>query len=399
VALDPEVALKDAAAALEQYGSVDLALLPSAAIKSLVLSSERLLNRAQAMATRTVAAFDATGTWLDDGARNAASWLAWKALLHPDEAKAQVRCGRALRSMPLVEAAFLAGDLTARHVQLLVRAWKTNGDAFAEGGEELLLDIAGTMDAKRFARAVKYWRHVNDPDRAESDAADRHERREAHCSSTFEDMVELRATFDPVGGAIYAEELRRLEQEMFEHDWAEARAAFGDKATASHLLRTPAQRRADAMVEMARRSAAMAPASKQARPLITVHVDHETLLGRICELADGTVLAPGELLPLLHEADFERVVFGPGSRVLDVGVRQRLFTGATRRAVHVRDRSCGHPSCDEPAERCDVHHLVDYDDGGLTVQENGKAWCPFHHRRHHQRQRGVADDDGDDHND
>jgi len=346
-----------------------------------------------------VAAFDATGVWLDQGARSAAVWVAWQCRVDPGEARAQVRVGRALRSMPLVETAFLRGDLTARHVQLLAHGWRTNADAFADGGEGLLVGIAVTMDAKRFAKTVTYWCHLNDPDRAESDAVDRHRRRRAHCSTTFENMVAVDALLDPVGGAIYAGELARLEQQLFEQDWADARAAFGDRATQAHLARTAAQRRADAMVDMAKRSAAMPPDARHARPLITVHVDRDTLLGRVCELSTGAVLTPGEVLPLLVDADIERVIFGPRSRVLDVGVRQRLFTGATRRAVEVRDLECAHPSCDQPAERTQAHHIIDYDHGGLTVQDNGRLYCGFHHRWHHRQQHNNnEDDDGHHHN-
>ena len=66
-----------------------------------------------------------------------------------------------------------------------------------------------------------------------------------------------------------------------------------------------------------------------ARPLITVLVDYPSLAGPVRELADGTVLTPGQIVPLLTEADIERVVFDGPSRLLDVGVRRRLFTGAT----------------------------------------------------------------------
>jgi hypothetical protein len=133
---------------------------------------------------------------------------------------------------------------------------------------------------------------------------------------------------------------------------------------------------------MARRSAARPRHARPARPLVTVLVDHPT----ICELADGTVLHPHELLPWLAEADIERVVFGPAGRVLDVGVRQRTFTGATRRAVEVRDKRCTHPSCDIPAERCQVDHLQPYEAGGPTVQTNGDCKCRYHHRRRHARE-------------
>ena len=59
---------------------------------------------------------------------------------------------------------------------------------------------------------------------------------------------------DPIGGAIVANELERLENELFEADCAEAKERLGRDPHADDLARTPAQRRADAAVEMAARS-------------------------------------------------------------------------------------------------------------------------------------------------
>jgi hypothetical protein len=105
----------------------------------------------------------------------------------------------------------------------------------------------------------------------------------------------------------------------------------------------------------------------------------------MCELSSGTVVTPGQVVPELRWADVARVIFDGPSRVIDVGVRQRLFTGATRTAVERRDQRCQHPGCDEPAERCEIDHIVPFEDGGLTIQINGRCYCRFHHRWHHRR--------------
>jgi len=116
-----------------------------------------------------------------------------------------------------------------------------------------------------------------------------------------------------------------------------------------------------------------------------VLVDYETLAGTICELANGVAVTPGSLLRYLDRAWVERVVFGSPSRVIDIGVRRRLFTGATRRAVEVRDRECFHDLCDIPAEDCQVDHIEPYAAGGLTTQDNGRAACGYHNRGRHRR--------------
>jgi len=81
----------------------------------------------------------------------------------------------------------------------------------------------------------------------------------------------------------------------------------------------------------------------------------------------------------------ERIVFDTPSRVTDVGVRRRIFTGATRRAVEVRDQQCFHEYCEIPAEACEIDHVEPYAAGGLTTQANGRAACAFHNRQRHRR--------------
>ena len=120
-------------------------------------------------------------------------------------------------------------------------------------------------------------------------------------------------------------------------------------------------------------------------PLFCVLVDYETMAGRICELANGTAVTPGSLLRYLNDAWIERVVFRSPSRVIDVGVRRRLFTGATRRAVQVRDRECFHEFCEIPADDCQIDHIEPYAAGGLTTQDNGRPACGYHNRDRHRR--------------
>ena len=74
-------------------------------------------------------------------------------------------------------------------------------------------------------------------------------------------------------------------------------------------------------------------------------------------------------------------IFDGPSKVIDLGVRRRLFTGATRTAVQLRDRVCRGPMCEVPFERCEVDHTVPFSEGGLTEQANGRCLCKHHHRR------------------
>lgn len=250
--------------------------------------------------------------------------------------------------------------------------------------EPVLVDQARSLRFDRFVRACAYWKQRADPDGADRDDEQRRSRRDVYLVHSFGGLWLGSMTLDPVSGSIVAGELERLEQALFDADWAEARAALGRDPGVTELARTSRQRRADALVEMATRSQAVPGDHRRVAPLFTVLVGWETLYGRISQLEDGTVLAPGSLLAWLDRADLERAVFAPGRRV-EISPRQRLFTGATRRAIEVRDHECTHPLCAVPAASCQIDHIQPWALGGPTTQENGRVLCEPHNRARNQR--------------
>lgn len=346
-----------------------------AALDEIAELQRRVAAGEAALAAR-VAALDAMGG--GGGSVTTASEVAYRCRIPKPRAKLLVTIGRALRHVPEVSAAFEAGEITIDQVRLLAAAQRRCPEAFAKAEAELV-DCARTLRFDVFRRRVQYFLQVADEEEAEGDAAARYERRSLHASRTFEDAVRVDGWLDPVGGSIWLNELQRLEELEFEADWRAARERLGDRATADDLRRTPAQRRHDAQVEMAKRSAAMPADAKHGRYLLSVLVGYETMYGRVCELADGTVLTPGQLLPLLTNADVERAVFGPRSRVIDLGRRERLFKGGTRHAVELSDLECTEATCDVRFERCEVDHIERWEHGGRTDRANGRLRCPRHH--------------------
>lgn len=201
-------------------------------------------------------AFDATGQHRVEGHPSAATWLAAKTKTNPRQVTHQTTVARALREMPLTEAAFAAGRIGAEHVAVLVRARTRDVVVEFAAAEADLVAAAEAKDFDEFDREVRDWRSFVQPDRSEKRARDAEQRREGHASRTFDGLVRLDAWLDPLGGTEFLDELGRIEQELFEADWAEARARVGEHATARDLRRTAPQRRADPLVEMARRSQA-----------------------------------------------------------------------------------------------------------------------------------------------
>ena len=346
----------------------------------------RQLERLNAATTRATAAFEAGGAWEADGARSAAAWLATRVRTALPAARRRLRLGRALRDMAHAEAAWLAGEIDANHVAALAEARTPVSTDCFERDEAMLVDQAAQLSHRHFTRALAYWCQRADTDGTERSASAEFNARRLHLSQSFGGSWVLDAGFDPIGGAVLGRALRRIEAELFATDWAEARARVGEHACMADLARTPAQRRADAAVEMARRAGAVPPGARLPEPLFSVFVDYSTAFaGRICELANGTVVSPGSLVPWLHEAWVERVVFDGPDRVKNVGMRRRIFTGATRRAVELRDLECFHELCDLPAEDCQIDHVEPYAAGGLTVDTNGRVACGYHNRLRHRR--------------
>ena len=349
-----------------------------------VQALHRQLERLTAITTTAVAAFDGGRTWEEEGARSAAAWIATRCRRSVTAARRAVNMGRTLRDLPATEQAWLDGDIGEDHVKPMVATCRRVGADTMRPDEAQLVGHAKAMGVRQFQRFLAYWEQAVDPDGVEDRAeAQRHARR-VHLSQSFEGMWFLDGMLDPINGEILSTTLHAIERELFEADWAAARAVHGDETNANHLTRTPALRRHDALVEMARRAGAVDGNGKRPNPLFTVLVGYETLAGRICELAGGTVVTPGSLAPWLDGAEIERVVFDGPDRVINVGTRRRLFAGATRRAVQVRDRQCYSEFCDVPADQCEVDHVRPWAGGGPTTAENGRPACGYHNRLRHR---------------
>ncbi len=339
----------------------------------------REASRVEAVVARGLVGFEASGEFALDGARDCSSWVVHETKCSRGDVRRLLGLGRACRELPGFRRAWCDGTLSTAQLRVVAaHLGPRTRDALVRD-EQMLLGYAHDFDHRRFARLCGYWAECADPDGSEESAQRRRSARDVTLCPSLSKMYLGRITLDEISGAIVAGELERLERILFEQDHAAARERLGRAASAAELSRTAAQRRADALVEMATRSRSTPADARRPLPLVTVLVGYETLHNRICELESGTIVAPGSLLPLLCHAEIERAVFSPERRV-EIGARTRLFSGATRRAIEVRDRSCTHPYCDQALRRCEVDHIVPYASGGETTQENGRLLCGFHNR-------------------
>ena len=353
--------------ALDAVLALDPVTLGAADQQALAVGLMKAAHRLGAARAGAIDAWARSGVWSSNGARSPSVRLAREARCSVGTARVEVARARQLRAMPRTAAALAAGTLSPDHVRLLGAAKQpTRDDAFTKD-EETLVGFCHTLTFENAQRAVDYWTQRVDAETVEAAATDVLERNSLYAVTSFDGRVLLQGELDPVGGTIVQTELERLA------------AALQLEDKQAGVTRTRSQRLAAALVTMAERSAARPDDAKRARALFRVTIGDESV-ARLCELGNGTVVTPGQLVPYLDRADLESILFDGPSTVISVS-RRRTFTGALREAIIARDRRCQHPSgCDEPADRCDIDHLVPYSHGGPTSQFNGDPGCPPHNR-------------------
>ena len=129
------------------------------------------------------------------------------------------------------------------------------------------------------------------------------------------------------------------------------------------------------------------PAHGGTNTTVVVTIDQDQLTRDLAAagLTTGTSISAGEARRLACGAGLLPAVLGGDSRPLDLGRSRRLFNGAQRKALAVRDRHCRAEGCDVPAAWCEAHHLRPWSRGGRTDLADGALLCSFHHHRAHDR--------------
>jgi hypothetical protein len=418
--VDPDVALKALEAAVGMVQAVDLDGLSPKEELALVGRLEKLRRRLDHGTDRTVAHLDASAAFSLDGHKTAKGALKAIGRLSGSEAHGRVQTSRALPRLPLVEAAYGRGEIPTEHVRAIARTianprvaeWVPDADPiFAHHATELGYDD--------FLAALRQWEALADADGADQSAERCHERRSGSLQgSAIDGSFRLESNHGSLQGAAMAEIFERFETAELHADWSAAREIHGDDARVEHLERTPAQRRADAIFEIFRRAAAAEGCSPV--PLVNVVVDQDTFedelrrsagvevrsdpneeLARRCHAMDGTSLRPAEAVAAALVGHVRRVVVDSAGTVIDLGRRQRLFTGSARDAAFLQallrgpgGLGCLWPGCDGRGQNLQADHRDPACRGGPTNTDNSDAYCGFHNRTKEHGFRPVRDPDG-----
>lgn len=343
---------------------------------------------------RCVASFDASGDARELGYVTTNQWMRDRLRCPGGEAAGITKLARQLRQLPMLSKHWAGGAVGASHARLICSARNERTADHFDDAEAWFAEQALALDDRGLRRVVKEWKLRANPD--DDPAADAERDRDAHVSETFGGTVVADALLDPIRGAVYKAVFDRIVDELFEHDWAEARDRLGRTPTVDELERTHAQRRADALVEMAKRAERVDIAEEVAmpRPLITVLTGPDSLAGGLATLwGSDTPLTAQRLADLLRDdPDIERFVYDSESVPIRYNPKRRTFTGRLRRAIQVRDRRCTGRGCDAPGNRCQVDHIVPVDDHGETTPDNGRLACgPCNRARPRRRFDGDPD--------
>lgn len=363
-----ELTLARANDALDELLALDPDDLTDGELDALLAAAIRLGHRTDALARRLAPSWERRALWAVGRVRNAVGRLAARVNVPRREAARVLTQGRQLLAMPEAAAALAAGEISIDHVDRLAACTARRRLECYQRDEVDLVERARTMRFTPFAKHAAYWRNRTDAEVGDDGDAPNADRHFGSRPGVFGER-RFFGDLDPLGGAEVAAAIDRIAVEL----------AAVDRAHPGRVTRSQKMLRADALVEMARRAFAVPPGGRKPRPLVTVVIG-QAEFERLCELSDGAVIGPGELVPHLDAVDIETMLFDGAMRAIGKS-DARSFTGALRRAIEVRDRHCQHPDgCDAPIDQCDVDHVLPVHLGGETCQDNGRLLCRFHNR-------------------
>jgi len=335
----------------------------------------------------------------DDLATSMANWLAARTGEARKDVGHRMRLAHDLRSMPATAEALAGGEITHSHANVLSRALTPRTmDAFARDEARILVPTAKKVTADQLAQVVEFWLRKNDPDGTEPDLEGGRDR--FHMSLTLDGR--LKGNFD-VGGDLAVTVKMVVDEKVHQIHQRDKENRKADP-TDPGLSQLPSQRRARALGELCTEAACSPKNPAGRKPMFVVH----TTLDTLTETGDPTdwkleiEQAWSSAIPLdmahLWACDCwlaQVVIRGQDGEVLDAGREERIANRAMRRALVARDGNCcAVPGCDRHVGWCQAHHILWWEDGGITAVENLVFLCTWHHARVHARELFVEMVDG-----
>lgn len=356
---------------IDSFAAVDVHHMAEPA---LLVQTEMLLDarhRLDAAIAVHVQAVDVREVTVSECGRATTSWLVEEQHLSPTEAKRRMWVARRLPEHPAIAGLLRAGQIGHEHALVIINCVTKLPADWREPAEAELCAFACDHDPATLAALCRELRVRTGADEdAEAAAERRYRDRYLSLHSTMGGMVHLDGMLDPESAATVTAALDPLL----------AKAGTDDD-------RHVGQRRADALVELARFSLnhGNLPDHGGDRPQVLVTIPY----GELCNgveprqlghaTLNGTPITAATARRLACDAGIIPAVLGGGSEVLDLGRTRRTFSRAQRRAAALRDKGCVFDKCQVPLSRCELHHPTYWEHGGPTDHHNSAYLCPFHH--------------------
>jgi hypothetical protein len=307
-------------------------------------------------------------------AATAGEWIRHNCKTTRSVAYDSVNVGEQLPRLPQCERALVEGEIGFAHLSVIARTASALSEKAPDDFNEAdVLAKARESSAGRLWHYCMRLRHALDPEGVERDQRIAVEERRLQFSVWEDGSVLISGQLDPIGGAALRTAIEPLAQPMGEGD-----------------DRPLDRRQGDALVELSLHSldAGLVPQHASQRPHLQVTTSLETLKGLTgspaADMEFSTPVSSVTVQRLACDSSIARVVFGPGSVVVDVGRAVRVVSGAARRALNARDQHCQWPGCERTAFWSAAHHLVHWVQGGATDLSNLILLCHRHHWMVHE---------------
>ena len=344
----------------------DLSIPPDGAA---IAAAVALRDRLEAKISEAVAAFDAASLGDLDSATSVTAWLRHHGGMTSRDAARTAARSKRLANLDDTRRAWQAGELTTGQVDAIVAALRPHTvELFAEHEAALVPSLVG-LSVGDTAKAMAAWAA-----RAEALNGDHQPgepERALHLSKTLDGCWAVDGTFAAPAGEVVATAVRLAESPDSE----------------AEPYRTPAERRADALVDVCRfflDHQAQRPGGRH-RPHVNVMIDLDDLeAARPGRFVDGPIVDGASIQALLCDSAVHRFVTAGRSAVLDYGTSTRTIPAPLWNALVLRDEQCRFPGCDRTASWCEGHHVVHVAHGGPTCLANLALVCTRHHHRLHQ---------------
>jgi hypothetical protein len=352
----------------------------------------RACETAIAMTMAPLRAFDELLLYRLTKASSSAQYLERCAGLSSREARSRMFLVRKLKTMPLTEAAWLAGTLTSGQVHAIVdHVTKRLAERYS-ADEAAVLGIVAGLDVKDTETAIQRWVHFTEA--ALDDEDPKPPREDEFFHSEAGGRYFSKGSFGSVTGKVINDAIGLAETDNPRDD----------------DTRSPAERRGEALADVCGfyldyqkritvdpdADAPKVPKKRNLPHLIAVSMTAEMRNHSGAQLLDGPHIDHRAFEALSCTAQLLRLVLDEDGAIRSYQMLPATVTDALFQAITARDQGCRWPGCHKKPIHCDVHHLHHQENGGVNSPCNCCLFCKYHHHRaaHDPKIRLVMEPDG-----